>query len=110
MSEAKLLRALADRIDELEAAKLFPAEIGDPGDLTVTWSAGNDHEGYKVLSEAISELVKQHWGALRTQVIKQREASVSAARLEWSTAHPPGKDTERPTARPSPELGLRKAG
>ena len=48
MSEAALLRALADSLDELEALKMFPADIVDPGAVTVEWTAGNDHDGYAV--------------------------------------------------------------
>ncbi len=83
MSEAALLRALADSLDELEALKLFPADIVDPGTVTVEWTAGNDHDGYAVLSQAISEMVEQHWNALRSQVVKKKESEVQATRKEW---------------------------
>ena len=84
MSEAAILRVLADSLDELEALKLFPADIIDPGTVTVEWTAGNDHEGYAVLSQAISEMVEQHWNALRSQVVKKKESEVQATRKEWS--------------------------
>lgn len=83
MSEAALLRALADSLDELESLKLFPSEVIDPGTVTVAWTAGQDHPGYVGLSQAISAMVEQHWNALRSQVIKKREADVAAARKEW---------------------------
>ncbi len=84
MSEASLLRALADSLDELEALKLFPADVTDPGSVTVEWTAGSDHPGYAVLSQAISAMVEQHWNALRSQVVKKKESEVSATRKEWS--------------------------
>ena len=84
MSEAALLRALADNLDELEALKLFPADIVDPGTVTVEWTAGSDHDGYAVLSQAISEMVEQHWNALRSQVVKKKESEVQATRKEWT--------------------------
>ena len=84
MSEASLLRALADSLDELEALKLFPADVTDPGSVTVEWTAGSDHPGYAVLSQAISAMVEQHWNALRSQVVKKKESEVSTARKEWS--------------------------
>jgi hypothetical protein len=84
MSEASLLRALADSLDELEALKLFPAEVTDPGTVTVEWTASSDHPGYAVLSQAISAMVEQHWNALRSQVVKKKESEVAATRKEWS--------------------------
>ena len=84
MSEASLLRALADSLDELEALKLFPADVTDPGSVTVEWTAGSDHPGYAVLSHAISAMVEQHWNALRSQVVKKKESEVSSTRKEWS--------------------------
>lgn len=84
MSEAALLRVLADRLDEFDALKLFPADITDPGSVTVSWAAGNDHPGYAVLSQAVSEMVEQHWNALRSQVLKKKETEVQAARKAWS--------------------------
>ena len=83
MSEASLLRVLADRLDELDALKLFPADVTDPGTVTVEWTANSDHPGYAVLSQAISTMVEQHWNALRSQVVKKKEADVSAVRKEW---------------------------
>ena len=80
MSEAALLRDLADKLDHLEAVTAFPAEIAEPGTITVAWTEGADHAGYPALSEAIGTLVAQHWNALRTQVVKQRETDVQAAR------------------------------
>ena len=80
MSEAALLRALADKLDGLEAVTAFPAEVTDPGPVTIAWEAQADHPGYAVLSEAIGALVAQHWNALRSQVVKQRETEVQAAR------------------------------
>ena len=84
MSEASLLRALADSLDELEALKQFPADVTDPGTVTVEWTAGRDHPGYAVLSQAISAMVEQHWNALRSQVVKKKESEVAATRKEWS--------------------------
>ena len=84
MSEAALLRVLADRLDEFDALKLFPTEITDPGAVTVGWVAGSDHPGYAVLSQAVSEMVEQHWNALRSQVLKKKETEVQTARKAWS--------------------------
>ena len=84
MSEAALLRVLADNLDEMEALKLFPADVTDPGSVTVECTAGSDHPGYAVLSQAISVMVEQHWNALRSQVIKKKETEVQLARKEWS--------------------------
>ncbi len=91
MSEAALLRVLADNLDEMEALKLFPTDVTDPGTVTVEWTAGSDHPGYAVLSQAISVMVEQHWNALRSQVIKKKETEVQMARKEWSdlAAAPP---------------------
>ena len=84
MSEAALLRVLADRLDEFDSLKLFPADIIDPGTVTVEWAAGNDHPGYAVLSQAVSAMVEQHWNALRSQVLKKKETEVQAARKAWN--------------------------
>lgn len=107
MSEAKLLRALADKIEDLDAVKHYPEEIIDPGTLTVSWTAGNDHPGYQALSEAIGALVQQHWGALRSQVIKQRELEVQAARAVWTGVHQSGDDASSLSS-PTTEVGFRK--
>ncbi|MBV9633322.1 MAG: hypothetical protein JO163_07460 [Methylobacteriaceae bacterium] len=107
MSESKLLRALADKIDELEAVKLFPTEVTDPGTVTVAWSAGNDHPGYPALNDAIGALVKQHWNALRSQVIKQRESEVQSARSAWS-AFPQTTEPPVQPAAPASETVFRK--
>ena len=80
MSEAALLRALADKLDQMETVTAYPAEVTDPGVVTVSWSEQEDHPGYAALSEAIATLVGQHWNALRSQVVKQRETEVAAAR------------------------------
>ena len=69
MSEAALLRALANKLDDMESVTAFPADVTDPGQVTVTWSESADHPGYGALSEAISTLVSQHWNALRSQVV-----------------------------------------
>ncbi len=84
MSEAVLLRVLADRLEEFDALKLFPADITEPGTVTVEWASGNDHPGYALLSEAISTMVEQHWNALRSQVLKKKETEVLTARKAWS--------------------------
>ena len=84
MSEAALLRVLADRLEDLESLKLFPADITDPGIVTVEWAEGNDHPGYAAMSQAISAMVEQHWNALRSQVVKKKEADVLVARKAWS--------------------------
>ena len=68
----------------MEALKLFPADVTDPGTVTVEWTASSDHPGYAVLSQAISAMVEQHWSALRSQVVKKKEAEVQAARKDWS--------------------------
>lgn len=80
MSEAALLRTLADKLDALESVKSFPQDITEPGEVEVSWSEGADHPGYPALNAAISALVAQHWNALRSQVLKQRETEVQAAR------------------------------
>ncbi len=102
MSEAALLRTLADSLDELEALKLFPADIVDPGTVTVEWTAGNDHDGYAVLSQAISEMVEQHWNALRSQVVKKKESEVQATRKEWSELTTAAVPVETSTASADP--------
>ena len=97
MSEASLLRALADSLDELEALKLFPADVTDPGTVTVEWTASSDHPGYAVLSQAISAMVEQHWNALRSQVVKKKETEVAVTRKEWSDlAAAAGRRPRRP--------------
>ena len=84
MSEAALLRVLADRLDELETLKHFPEDVTDPGIVTVAWTAGSDHAGYAALSQAISAMVEQHWNALRSQVVKKKDSEVQEARKAWS--------------------------
>lgn len=81
MHEAALLRTLADKLDHLDAVTAYPAEVSEPGTVTVNWTEGEDHAGYPALSEAISVLVAQHWNALRSQVVKQGETDVQAARM-----------------------------
>ncbi len=88
MSEAALLRALADKLDDLETISSFPADVTEPGPVTVSWTEQADHPGYAALSEAISTLVAQHWNALRSQVVKQRESDVQAARQALVTGIP----------------------
>lgn len=107
MSEAALLRALADKLDDLETVTAFPAEITDPGEVTVTWVQGADHAGYPALSEAIGELVAQHWNALRSQVVKQRESEVQGARamLNGGAANTAERNSAIPA---SVEAALRK--
>jgi hypothetical protein len=107
LNEAQLLRALADSLDYLEAVTQFPADVTDPGTLSITWSAGDDHPGYQALNEAIADLVKQHWTALRAQVVRQREAGVSEARAAWTTAHGSAMAAAS-TSSVTPEIGLRK--
>ena len=80
MNEAKALRTLADKLDELDELKQFPADVAEPGEVTVQWTEGKDSEGYEALSTAISALVGQHWSALRSQVVKSKETEVQAAR------------------------------
>ena len=80
MTESKALRVLADKLDELESLKAFPSDIAEPGEVTVSWTQGRDHDGYPALSAAISALVGQHWNALRSQVLKSKEGEVQAAR------------------------------
>ncbi len=119
MNESKALRVLADKLDEHEALKAFPADITDPGQVTVNWTEGQDHEGYAVLSAAISALVGQHWNALRSQVLKSKEGEVQAARNACSGAIPatPAIDTTVPAAGASPagavtagDVGVRRFG
>ena len=93
MNEAALLRALADNIDELDTLKQFPADVIDPGTVTVEWTASNDHPGYAALSQAISTMVEQHWNALRSQVVKKKESEVQAARKEWIDMTAPAAET-----------------
>ena len=83
MSEAALLRVLADRLEELESLTLFPDDVTNPGSVTVEWTAGSDHPGYSILSQAMSAMVEQHWNALRSQVVKKKEGEVQAARKSW---------------------------
>ena len=112
MNEAKALRALADRLDEMESLKTFPSTIAEPGEVTVNWTEGKDHEGYAALSEAISALVGQHWSALRSQVLKSKESEVQAARTAWqSTSSGKEESTEAaPAAVPATDAGLRRYG
>lgn len=105
MSEAALLRTLANKLDELETVTAYPAEITDPGEVSVSWSEGADHPGYGPLSEAIASMVTQHWNALRSQVVKQRESDVQTARAALSGA-PAGDRSGAIT--PSVEAALRK--
>lgn len=84
MSEAVLLRTLADKLDDLEMVAAFPPTITDPGEVTVAWTEGADHPGYPALSAAISAMVTQHWNALRSQVVKHRESDVQTARAALS--------------------------
>ena len=106
MSEAALLRDLADKLDSLEAVTDFPADIAEPGEITVSWTAGADHAGYPALSEAVGALVAQHWNALRAQVVKQRETDVQTARAALREGP---AATERPSAiSANVEAALRK--
>ena len=98
MNEAALLRALADNIDELDALKEFPADVTEPGTVTVAWTASNDHPGYAALSQAISTMVEQHWNALRSQVVKKKEAEVQAARKDWIAMTTPTEEAPAPAA------------
>jgi hypothetical protein len=104
MNEAKALRQLADRLDELESLKAFPTDIAEPGEVQVSWTEGRDHDGYAALSAAISTLVGQHWNALRSQVVKSKEGEVQAARSVWNGLSAGTSDTA------APEPGLRKIG
>ncbi len=105
MTEAALLRALADKLDEMEAVTTYPADVTDPGQVTVSWSEQDDHPGYGALSEAIAILVGQHWNALRSQVVKQREGEVQAARAALAGV---GLVDKPSTITPSVEAALRK--
>lgn len=107
MSEAALLRTLADKLDELELVTAYPQDITDPGDVNVTWTKGADHEGYPALSEAIASLVSQHWNALRSQVVKQRESEVQTARAALSGI-PAAAADKTSVIPPSVEAALRK--
>ncbi len=106
MSEAALLRDLADKLDHLEVVTTFPPDVSDPGPVTVNWTAHADHPGYTALSEAIGALVAQHWNALRSQVIKQRETEVQAARAALSESVPAANTPSVISA--SVEAALRK--
>ena len=113
MNESKALRLLADKIDELEALKAFPADISEPGEVTVNWTEGHEHEGYGALSAAISALVGQHWNALRSQVLKSKDGEVQAARNSWNSYATGGKEApaEPATAATSAtEVGVRRFG
>ena len=105
MSEAALLRALADKLDDMAAVTAYPAEITDPGRITVSWSEQADHQGYAALSEAIATLVGQHWNALRSQVVKQRESEVQTARAALTDLANPEKPA---TISAGVEAALRK--
>ncbi len=105
MSEAALLRTLADKLDELETVTAYPLDITEPGEITVSWTEGADHPGYGPLSAAIAGLVGQHWNALRSQVVKQRESEVQAARIALTGAPMGEKSSAIP---PSVEAALRK--
>ena len=111
MNEAKALRVLADKLDELENLKTFPTDIGDPGLVTVEWTEGKDHEGYAALSAAISTLVGQHWNALRSQVLKSKESEVQSARSTWTNLTA-GTATDAPATTPSAgsDLAMRRFG
>lgn len=107
MSEAALLRVLADRLDELEGLTHFPDDITTPGMVTVDWTAGADHPGYAVLSQAISAMVEQHWNALRSQVVKKKESEVAAARKSWQTMGvAPAVEEDEPEADVLPSAGM----
>jgi hypothetical protein len=110
MNEAKALRALADKLDELEALKTFPSDITEPGEVVVTWTEGRDREGYETLSAAISTLVSQHWNALRSQVVKSKEGEVQAARSIWNGISSPGTESATGSVSSSQDLGIRKVG
>lgn len=113
MKEAKALRVLADKLDELDALKAFPADIAEPGEVTVNWTEGKDHEGYDTLSAAISALVGQHWNALRSQVLKSKETEVQLARTTWTNLATGTNTTTavEPEPAPStPEPGVRRFG
>jgi hypothetical protein len=106
MNEAKALRALADKLDEMEGLKQFPTDITEPGDLQVSWSEGRDHDGYEALSSAISALVSQHWNALRSQVLKSKEGEVQAARAVWTGVSTGSVEASQPAS----EATFRKVG
>jgi hypothetical protein len=109
MSEAALLRILADKLDDLETITAFPAEVTEPGPVTVSWTEQADHAGYAALSEAISALVGQHWNALRSQVVKQRESEVQAARQNLATGVSTAAAEKSSVISSSVEAALRKA-
>lgn len=110
MNEAKALRALADKLDELESLKTFPADIVEPGDVTVNWTEGKDHDGYAALSSAISALVSQHWSALRSQVLKSKESEVQAARNVWTGMSSSADAPEATSGSNGGEMGMRRYG
>lgn len=109
MNEAKALRVLADKLDELESLKAFPAEVTDPGQVTVTWIEGQDTDGYIAMSAAISALVGQHWNALRSQVLKSKEGEVHAARTTWNSLSGSVPVADLPPATPA-DAGVRRFG
>ena len=109
MNEAKALRALADKLDELESLKAFPATITEPGEVTVNWTEGKDHDGYGALSGAISALVSQHWSALRSQVLKSKETEVQASRNAWMSISSKDEPVEAPPPSGN-DVGLRRYG
>lgn len=115
MNESKALRVLADRLDELESLKAFPSEIAEPGQVTVNWTEGSDHDGYATLSAAISALVGQHWNALRSQVLKSKESEVQAARNTWNSLATGQVEDEDEDLAPAPspsgaDVGTRRYG
>jgi hypothetical protein len=110
MNESKALRVLADRLDELESLKAFPTEISDPGEVTVNWAEGRDHDGYPALSAAISALVGQHWNALRSQVLKSKEGEVQAARNNVVGLVGGSSLDAEPGSQGGPDMGARRFG
>ena len=110
MTEAKALRVLADKLDELDSLKAFPADIAEPGEVTVNWTEGKDHDGYSALSSAISALVSQHWSALRSQVLKSKESEVQVARNTWSATTSTTESAEPAIPVASNDIGLRRYG
>jgi hypothetical protein len=109
MSEAALLRILADKLDDLETITTYPASVTEPGAVTVSWEEQADHAGYAALSEAISTLVGQHWNALRAQVVKQRETEVQAARQDLANGASAVAAEKSSAISSSVEAALRKA-
>lgn len=85
-------RRLADALRKLGDLKSYghPADFDET--LSVSWSRGSATIGYKVMANAISEIVAAQWTALRDEALKQASDDVESARMELRSAQ--GKSGE----------------